>query len=106
MKTSVYYLTPYGGPQSITRPLINSYYSENVKNIFNYARNKSTSQQQEREIFFMFLEICTIQDIPCFHYKLCYLFNFSNFPTIYTKDLEMFLSVDIFIDHAQKSSQS
>ena len=54
----------------------------------------------------MFLEICTIQDIPCFHYKLCYLFNFSNFPTIYTKDLEMFLSVDIFIDHAQKSSQS
>ena len=24
--TSVYYLTPYGGPQSITRPLINSYY--------------------------------------------------------------------------------
>ena len=72
----------------------------------NYAWNKSTSQQQEREIFFMFLEICTIQDIPCFHYKLCYLFNFSNFPTIYTKDLEMFLSVDIFIDHAQKSSQS
>ena len=63
-------------------------------------------QPQEREIFFIILEICTIQDIPCFHYKLCYLFNFSNFPTIYTKDLEMFLSVDIFIDHAQKSSQS
>ena len=51
----------------------------------------------------MILEICTIQDIPCFHYKLCYLFNFSNFPTIYTKDLEMFLSVDIFIDHMPKS---
>ena len=27
LSTSVYYLTPYGGPQSITRPLINSYYS-------------------------------------------------------------------------------
>ena len=26
LSTSVYYLTPYGGPQSITRPLINSYY--------------------------------------------------------------------------------
>ena len=28
--TSVYYLTPYGGPQSITRPLINSYYSLDI----------------------------------------------------------------------------
>ena len=28
--TSVYYLTPYGGPQSITKPLINSYYSFNL----------------------------------------------------------------------------